>query len=283
MKVLVVGLFALWPGVFKLGEWLLTFLGPSDAAQVIFTMGIFPIIMNILQFWLIDSIVKASAHQASVALPADSERNSVDEDTEPLFRTSEDDDDEDGRPHDIENPPTIPRSRSISKDRPASREPEEPKSSATSSATASGSITPKALDMGPNAVAMHAYPPSLASSWASSSTPPRSSRSPSSRGTSLSPQSRAHRRSPPPSLSLHPRSPQPLVYNPSDKLSAHNHHSDGADDHDEKEWASWDDDGNDWADRDTDDAWMGQGVDAKKPVVHNVWADHQRQNSVRVR
>ena len=35
MKLLVVALFALWPGIFKLGEWLLTFLGPSDAAQVI--------------------------------------------------------------------------------------------------------------------------------------------------------------------------------------------------------------------------------------------------------
>ena len=35
MKLLVVALFVLWPGIFKLGEWLLTFLGPSDAAQVI--------------------------------------------------------------------------------------------------------------------------------------------------------------------------------------------------------------------------------------------------------
>lgn len=35
MKLLVVALFALWPGIFKLGEWLLSFLGTSDAAQVI--------------------------------------------------------------------------------------------------------------------------------------------------------------------------------------------------------------------------------------------------------
>ena len=35
MKALVIGLFALWPGIFKLGEWLLGFLGPSNAAQVI--------------------------------------------------------------------------------------------------------------------------------------------------------------------------------------------------------------------------------------------------------
>lgn len=35
MKALVVALFALWPGIFKLGEWLLSFLGTSEAAQVI--------------------------------------------------------------------------------------------------------------------------------------------------------------------------------------------------------------------------------------------------------
>lgn len=35
MKLIVVALFALWPGIFKIGEWLLSFLGTSDAAQVI--------------------------------------------------------------------------------------------------------------------------------------------------------------------------------------------------------------------------------------------------------
>ena len=35
MKLLVVALFAALPAIFDLGEWLLTFLGPSDAAQVI--------------------------------------------------------------------------------------------------------------------------------------------------------------------------------------------------------------------------------------------------------
>jgi len=36
-------------------------MSKGDALQVVFTMGLFPIIMNIVQFWLIDSIVKASA------------------------------------------------------------------------------------------------------------------------------------------------------------------------------------------------------------------------------
>lgn len=35
MKLLVIALFAALPVIFDLGEWLLTFLGPSDTAQVI--------------------------------------------------------------------------------------------------------------------------------------------------------------------------------------------------------------------------------------------------------
>lgn len=35
MKLLVIALFAVLPIIFDLGEWLLTFLGPSNAAQVI--------------------------------------------------------------------------------------------------------------------------------------------------------------------------------------------------------------------------------------------------------
>ncbi|TFK66560.1 hypothetical protein BDN72DRAFT_844176 [Pluteus cervinus] len=52
MKFLLLGLFALFPGILKLGEWLLgwTSTEDGDAVQVIFTIGIFPIIMNIIQF-----------------------------------------------------------------------------------------------------------------------------------------------------------------------------------------------------------------------------------------
>jgi len=35
MKLVVVGLFALWPGILKVGEWLLSWLGNGDAAQVV--------------------------------------------------------------------------------------------------------------------------------------------------------------------------------------------------------------------------------------------------------
>ena len=35
MKLAVVGLFALWPGILEIGEWLLSWLGNGDAAQVV--------------------------------------------------------------------------------------------------------------------------------------------------------------------------------------------------------------------------------------------------------
>lgn len=66
--------------------------------------------MNVLQFWLIDSIVKASAYAlASESSP----RHSAD--YEPLFQGPEDDDGEHPQRHDIENPaPSGSRAHSIS-------------------------------------------------------------------------------------------------------------------------------------------------------------------------
>ena len=241
-------------------------------------MGIFPIIMNIVQFWIIDSIVKANAQSASVALPSDSTRNSLADDEEPLFRASMDDDDDDHRPHDIENPPA--RSRSVSRERHISV-PDEPKSDNASSATAtaSGSVTPKTIDVPSNPTAMHAYPPSLAST----STSPRSSRSPSSRATSRSPQPRLARRSPPPRLSYQPRTPQPLTFSPRDESSLPTHAPHKAsEDHDEK-WAAWDDaDVNGWDDHNAEDGWGQQRLDARKSLAQNVWADDERESSVRI-
>ncbi|KIY52312.1 hypothetical protein FISHEDRAFT_35367, partial [Fistulina hepatica ATCC 64428] len=62
MKLLVLALLSIFPGIFSVGAWLLswTWTKEGDWLQVILVMGVFPILMNVLQFWLIDSIVKAS-------------------------------------------------------------------------------------------------------------------------------------------------------------------------------------------------------------------------------
>jgi hypothetical protein len=124
-------------------------------------MGIFPIIMNIVQFWLIDSIVKASG---SVSLDLDSPDNNNDEHREPLFNVpSDDEDDEDCKPDDLENQRPNKYSRSstdsyrLSSDKPFSTDittPDDIKSRAASSS--SGFHDP------------HSYPPSLSNSLSSS-------------------------------------------------------------------------------------------------------------------
>ena len=226
--------------------------------------------MNIIQFWLIDSIVKASAQSASVALPT----HATDPDQEPLFRGSLDDDEDDthSHPHDIENPPARSRSRSPSKDGRVSPSEEEPKSSAATSVTAaasgSGTGTPKNVDENSLHTVVHAYPPSMAST---SSSPA------SSRPSSVSPPKR--RRSPPPPLVLQPQ-PQPAAPQPvapdADRQEAVEHV------HDEKEWAAWDEN-DDWADRVGEEDWTGKRLDARKAAVHETWtAEEQHPGTTRV-
>lgn len=275
MKLLVVALFAVWPGVFKIGEWLLDFLGPSDEIQVIFTMGLFPIMMNIIQFWLIDSIVKSS-QAASVALPALTPRSSIDADAEPLFRASlsSEEDDDDGRSprYDIENP--HPQSRSHSRDDIPPTPSDEPKSfsSGTATVTGSGSTTPapKAIDIAV-APALHAYPPSLVGSSSSASASPRSS----IRTKSTSPRPwRRRTRSPPLAVPLRPLSPpgngeQPSISQTLSEAERRQQLVQGQA-VDEKEWTAWGEEGDDWADRAGED-WTEPPLDTRKTEVDNVW------------
>lgn len=87
-------------------------------------MGIFPIIMNVMQFWLIDSIVKDQESHSGLSLPISAQGTPHDQDREPLFRASESDDEDDtsSRPkHDIENPPHSAKSLNVEPTVPASK------------------------------------------------------------------------------------------------------------------------------------------------------------------
>lgn len=81
-------------------------------------MGVFPIVMNVLQFWIIDSIVKASSAGMPPQLPVSS--LNIAEDVEPLFSTPDSDDEDhpsgDGRASDIENRNRASGSRSRSRE-----------------------------------------------------------------------------------------------------------------------------------------------------------------------
>jgi len=93
MKAVVVTFLVIFPGIYVAGEWLLgwTWTGDGDGLQVVFVMGIFPIIMNVLQFWFIDSIVKAST---GAETPEDVEHGTY-HDHEPLFNVPPEDEDDD--------------------------------------------------------------------------------------------------------------------------------------------------------------------------------------------
>ncbi|CEG78728.1 hypothetical protein RMATCC62417_13295 [Rhizopus microsporus] len=58
MKVVVLALFGLCPWLERLGEWVLEWTMGNYRIQVVFVMLIFPLVMNIIQFWIVDTIVK---------------------------------------------------------------------------------------------------------------------------------------------------------------------------------------------------------------------------------
>ncbi|EIN11002.1 hypothetical protein PUNSTDRAFT_100938 [Punctularia strigosozonata HHB-11173 SS5] len=263
MKLVVIALFALWPGIFEIGDWLLSWTGDGSNFQIIFVMGLFPIFMNCLQFWLIDSIVKASTPPLTLA--SDSLDDSDERDREPLFRASSDDEeDAPGRPHDIENQlphssSTSPREPSVGKDVPDEQK---------SADTMTGSSAPSGTQ-----AAMHSYPPSLSHSDSPNRSPA------SSRLSSKSPQRR--RRSPPPPLL--PRSPlQPAINSPSlsqhyldqkpaEKLGSHlkTEVRVAGEDPNESWDLDWDNDGDDWANRVGEEDWTGRRMEERKDYVVN--------------
>ncbi|KAF8338547.1 vacuolar membrane protein-domain-containing protein [Amanita rubescens] len=160
MKLLVLLILIWFPGLLPIGEWLLswTHIGRGDSIQVIFVMGIFPIMMNIIQFWIIDSIVKA--HDSHVMLEATTDSQRADH--EPLFASPSDDEDDGGHvPYDIENPrsPSPPRSF------PTNR-----RSHSLGKSDALEILPGDDVKSTHGPTDHHSYPPSLASSFASTST-----------------------------------------------------------------------------------------------------------------
>lgn len=262
MKLLVVALFALWPSISTVGDWLLswTSIGDGESFQVIFVMGIFPIIMNVLQFWLIDSIVKASTNPS--AIRSSSPRNSDSQDCEPLFASAgPDDDDDDISPQDIENMPQSSFTKTTSE------------GDLKTLGSAEGDVT-KLLGSTSSSSSMN----SSKSSVAAHDYPPNSVGSSSSQGSSVSSRSRhKYRRSPPPPLefqSAHPpaiNSPDPSRNSSSRKSSQHNLSSralDNADD-DAADFDAWEKD--DWAERVGDEEWTGRRLEQKKKVLSDKW------------
>ncbi|KAL9053275.1 MAG: hypothetical protein Q9162_004883 [Coniocarpon cinnabarinum] len=87
MKFCVLLIFTLMPQIAMLGDWALRWTEGSEALQIVFVMFVFPLIMNAVQYYIIDAFIKDSDSDAEEARLEEEEGES--ESREPLQRGSE--------------------------------------------------------------------------------------------------------------------------------------------------------------------------------------------------
>ncbi|KAH6606515.1 vacuolar membrane [Trichoderma cornu-damae] len=87
MKLCVLIIFIMMPWISRVGDWALGWTEGNEKLQVAFVMMIFPLIMNALQYYIIDSFIKRKVSDHEV-LPSDD--NDDDDDDYERRRTSSD-------------------------------------------------------------------------------------------------------------------------------------------------------------------------------------------------
>ncbi|KAG8865411.1 hypothetical protein FRB96_000301 [Tulasnella sp. 330] len=202
MKLAVGALLTLVPQLFVVGEWLLSWTNGDERLQIIFVMGLFPIIMNVLQFWLIDTIVKDKAFLPDGYVPVEVPPGESDPPIHDIERygTDDDTDTEEGsshprrRRHSSQGRSQSPSNRSLSRPSSSAQSTSatsEPKSILSTSIrkTSAGTM---AKGRAPSPISVHNYPP-----------PPSRQTTPVGSPRSLH-QSFVRKRSPPPSPSPNP-------------------------------------------------------------------------------
>lgn len=61
MKFCVLIIFLMFPWISRVGDWALKWTEGNERVQIVFVMMLFPLIMNALQYYIIDSFIKAKA------------------------------------------------------------------------------------------------------------------------------------------------------------------------------------------------------------------------------
>lgn len=61
MKFCVLILFLMMPWISRVGDWALRWTEGNEKVQIVFVMMLFPLIMNALQYYIIDSFIKKAA------------------------------------------------------------------------------------------------------------------------------------------------------------------------------------------------------------------------------
>lgn len=101
MKLFVWLLFALLPWLPWVGDWALRWTEGSEALQIAFVMFIFPLLMNIMQYYIIDSFIKDNKRgQGYQEVNSNEDDADVDEERERFVVDDEDsftDDEDDAR------------------------------------------------------------------------------------------------------------------------------------------------------------------------------------------
>jgi len=101
MKLFVWLLFALLPWLPWVGDWALRWTEGSEALQIAFVMFIFPLAMNIMQYYIIDSFIKdnkrgqgyheINSNEADADVDEERERFVVEDDDDDTLTDDEDD------------------------------------------------------------------------------------------------------------------------------------------------------------------------------------------------
>lgn len=82
MKFCVLIIFLLMPWISKVGDWALRWTEGNERLQIAFVMMIFPLIMNVMQYYIIDSFImkKDSGHERLVSEDPDEDLRYDDDD-----------------------------------------------------------------------------------------------------------------------------------------------------------------------------------------------------------
>jgi len=86
MKLCVLAIFTFLPWIAWVGDWALRWTEGNTALQITFVMFIFPLIMNGMQYWIIDSFIKDQDRGDGQYVVAAGEDSDEDEDEEWLER-----------------------------------------------------------------------------------------------------------------------------------------------------------------------------------------------------
>jgi hypothetical protein len=115
MKLVVLFIFILLPWIARVGDWALRWTEGDEKLQIVFVMMLFPVIMNAMQYYIIDSFIKKQAlseggHEPLTGEdPDDEHRPSSSDDSQTLL--SPEDESHDGLVSDDEQTLKMNRSR----------------------------------------------------------------------------------------------------------------------------------------------------------------------------